>query len=82
VARTPIAVTEAGTSIAVKGSLRDRMRRMEAEAILQALREAGGDRRVAAQQLGIGLSSLYRKLEGIEAEGSSPPAEEGRAAEA
>lgn len=81
VARTPISATEAGTPVAAKGSLRDQLRRMEAEAILRALREAGGDRKVAAQKLGIGLSSLYRKLESIEKEGSSSPAEGGRAAD-
>jgi two-component system response regulator AtoC len=72
VARTPLVATEAGTPVAVKGTLRDQLRRMEAEAILQALQEAGGDRKVAAQKLGIGLSSLYRKLEGIEKEASPP----------
>ncbi|MBF0628377.1 MAG: sigma-54-dependent Fis family transcriptional regulator [Magnetococcales bacterium] len=44
-------------------SLRDRMRNMEIELILQAIEEADGDRKQAARELGIGLSSLYRKLE-------------------
>jgi len=35
--------------------------------IMRALSDAGGDRRLAAQKLDIGLSSLYRKLEEIEA---------------
>ncbi|MBI3374935.1 MAG: sigma-54-dependent Fis family transcriptional regulator [Betaproteobacteria bacterium] len=81
VARTPISAAEAGTPVAAKRTLRDQMRRMEGEAILQALQEAGGDRRVAAQKLGIGLSSLYRKLEGIEQERSSSSEEDGRAAD-
>jgi DNA-binding NtrC family response regulator len=45
------------------GSLRDQMRRIEAEVIFRALEECHGDRRLAAQRLEIGLSSLYRKLE-------------------
>jgi two-component system response regulator AtoC len=47
--------------------LRERVRRFELSLIRRAIDEAGGDRRLAAQRLGIGLSSLYRKLE----EGSS-----------
>jgi len=44
-------------------TLREQLRQFEAEAIAHALQEAQGDRRLAAQRLGIGLSSLYRKLE-------------------
>ncbi len=39
------------------------MRKFEASLISKALEEAGGDRKAAAQKLGIGLSSLYRKME-------------------
>jgi two-component system response regulator AtoC len=46
-----------------EGNLRERVRRFEISLIRRAIDEAGGDRRVAAQRLGIGLSSLYRKLE-------------------
>ena len=46
-----------------EGPLRDRVRRFELSLIRRAIDEAGGDRRLAAQRLGIGLSSLYRKLE-------------------
>lgn len=46
-----------------EGTLREQLRRFEMRAILQAIAAAGGDRRVAANRLGIGLSSLYRKLE-------------------
>ncbi len=46
-----------------EGSLRERVRRFELSLIRRAIDEAGGDRRLAAQRLGIGLSSLYRKLE-------------------
>ena len=51
------------------GSLREMLRRYESEIIYRALSEAGGDRRAAAQKLGIGLSSLYRKIEEFEAAG-------------
>ena len=47
-------------------SLRERMRRYEANVILQAMEHAKGDRKVAAESLGISLSSLYRKLEELE----------------
>ena len=46
-----------------EGSLRERVRRFEVSLILRAIDDAQGDRRLAAQRLGIGLSSLYRKLE-------------------
>ncbi len=52
-----------------EGSLRERVRRFELSLIRRAIDEAGGDRRVAAQRLGIGLSSLYRKLEEAPSEG-------------
>lgn len=47
-------------------SLRDQVRRFESALICKAINDADGDRRVAAQKLGIGLSSLYRKLEEFE----------------
>jgi two-component system response regulator AtoC len=50
-------------------SLREQVRRFEASVINKAIADAGGDRRTAAQKLGIGLSSLYRKLEEFEALG-------------
>jgi two-component system response regulator AtoC len=59
-----------GASIAESGdSLREQVRRFEASVINKAIADAGGDRRAAAQKLGIGLSSLYRKLEEYEALG-------------
>jgi two-component system response regulator AtoC len=45
------------------GTLRDRAREFEVNVIKQAIRENDGDRRAAARSLGIGLSTLYRKLE-------------------
>ncbi|MES2049522.1 MAG: sigma-54 dependent transcriptional regulator [Pseudomonadota bacterium] len=59
-----------GSPATVSGSpLRDQVRYFESTVIYQAIREAQGDRRVAAQKLGIGLSSLYRKIEEFEAFG-------------
>ena len=51
------------------GCLRDQLRRFEADVLRRAVEEAGGDRRMAAQRMGIGLSSLYRKFEELEREG-------------
>ena len=57
------AVAVAAEPAADGGSLRERVRRFEVGLIRRAIDDAGGDRRLAAQRLGIGLSSLYRKLE-------------------
>lgn len=45
------------------GDLREQLRRYEWQVISLAIKSANGDRRAAANRLGIGLSSLYRKLE-------------------
>jgi DNA-binding NtrC family response regulator len=65
---TPSAAAS-GTPLAKEGYLRDQLRAIEASLIARALEEANDDRRVAAQRLGIGLSSLYRKLEEFERQG-------------
>ena len=44
-------------------TLKDRMRNFELATIHGAISKANGDRKSAAASLGIGLSSLYRKLE-------------------
>ena len=44
-------------------TLRDLVRDYEIQVILETIEQSGGDRLVAAQKLGIGLSSLYRKME-------------------
>ena len=62
-----------GTPAEVQGYLRNQLRRVESDILARAIRETGGDRRLAAQKLGIGLSSLYRKLEEPEQEGLVPP---------
>jgi len=48
------------------GSLRDQVQKVEQEIILRAVAAADGDRKAAAQRLGISLSSLYRKLEDVD----------------
>jgi len=50
------------TEAIADGSLRERVRKYEADLILKTLEEAGGDRKTAAERLGIAVSSLYRKL--------------------
>lgn len=55
--------TSTGKFVIGGGDLREQMRRFEASLIAKTLEEAGGDRKIAAQRLGIGLSSLYRKME-------------------
>jgi DNA-binding NtrC family response regulator len=55
-------------SFQTSGSLREQVRKFETHLILKTIEDASGDRRAAAQKLNIGLSSLYRKLEEIEAQ--------------
>jgi two-component system, NtrC family, response regulator AtoC len=52
-------------------TLRERVRRFEVSLIQRAIEDCGGDRRAAAAKLGIGLSSLYRKLEEFQGEATS-----------
>lgn len=61
-----------GDSPQYSGTLRDQVRKYEADLILRTIEEANGDRRAAAQKLDIGLSSLYRKLEEYEEQRSLP----------
>ncbi len=63
VTRSAGGAAEEQAAVGVEGSLRERVRRFELSLIRRAIDEADGDRRLAAQRLGIGLSSLYRKLE-------------------
>jgi DNA-binding NtrC family response regulator len=76
VADLPVDVTRSAPSAAAgdallptEGLLRDQLRQFEAKIIARTLDEQHGDRRAAAQRLGIGLSSLYRKIEEFEAAG-------------
>ncbi|MDO8303746.1 MAG: sigma-54 dependent transcriptional regulator [Sedimentisphaerales bacterium] len=61
--------TSGSTAYIADSPLRDQVRHFESSVIYRAIREVQGDRRVAAQKLGIGLSSLYRKIEEFEAFG-------------
>tara|TARA_R110002167_G_scaffold12233_2_gene52311 strand:- start:7941 stop:9284 length:1344 start_codon:yes stop_codon:yes gene_type:complete len=53
----PLGLVSAGTT------LREQVRQFEMAVIKQMVEDNDGDRRAAAEQLGLGLSSLYRKLE-------------------
>ena len=71
----PIEITQPGaarghvdTPAMTSGTLRECVRAYELKLIQQAIEDAGGDRRLAAQRLGIGVSSLYRKLEELPSE--------------
>ena len=44
------------------------MEELEKEAIIRALKETGGNRAKAADMLGIGVRTLYRKLESYQIE--------------
>lgn len=54
---------EAGRPTTEEGTLKQRVEAFERLTILQTLERVGGDRRRAAELLGIGLSTIYRKLE-------------------
>ena len=70
ITRTVVPNAAHGMSVARSGrNLREQLRDIEADIIFRTLEENHGDRRVAAARLGIGLSSLYRKLEEFEAAG-------------
>jgi len=47
-------------------SLRESVRAFEYNLIMKTIEDTGGDRRAAARKLGIGLSTLYRKIEEFE----------------
>jgi two-component system response regulator AtoC len=63
ITRQPLGRGPVGAILAESGGLREQLRSIEAGIIFRAVGECGGDRRAAAQRLGIGVSSLYRKLE-------------------
>jgi two-component system, NtrC family, response regulator AtoC len=67
-------VASASCQAATPGArtLREQLRAIEASLIARALEDANHDRRLAAQRLGIGLSSLYRKLEEFDVQGGRP----------
>jgi DNA-binding NtrC family response regulator len=56
------AMPATASSATPASSLREQVQSFETETIRRAIEAAHGDRKVAAERLGIGLSSLYRKL--------------------
>ena len=52
--------------VAKNGILREQLRKLEVDILLRAIDDTGGDRKLAAQRLGISLSTLYSKLIGLE----------------
>ncbi len=46
----------------MNASLREQLRKVQTDILTRAIKEAGGDRKLAAQRLEISLSSLYAKL--------------------
>ena len=63
ITRHGVGTEDSDKFLATGGDLREQLRQAEAKMITKAVDDAGGDRKLAAQRLGIGLSSLYRKLE-------------------
>ena len=66
VTRTVGATADDQSAAVGVGGLREQIRRFESGLIRKTLEETGGDRRAAAERLGIGVSSLYRKMEEFE----------------
>ena len=56
-------VPSAGAGAAGGETLCKKVQLYEYQLIQQTIQEKGGDRRAAAERLGIGLSTLYRKLD-------------------
>jgi two-component system response regulator AtoC len=65
ISRQSADMEDSGRFFSMGGDLREQLRQAEARMIAKAIKDAGGDRKLAAQRLGIGLSSLYRKLEDL-----------------
>jgi two-component system response regulator AtoC len=55
--------SQGATPSTTHGTLKERVEAFERTTILQTIEMIGGDRRRVAEALGIGLSTLYRKLE-------------------
>jgi two-component system response regulator AtoC len=66
------------THSAKEGSLKEMLQAHEYSIIQQAVEAAAGDRKKAAAKLGIGLSSLYRKLDELAANQKDAPSPEPR----
>ncbi len=70
----PPGLIAAGDTADSSDDLRSAVRNYERHHIERVLRECGSDKREAAKRLGLGLSSLYRKLEEL---GHSEPSSQG-----
>ncbi|MCE7959742.1 MAG: hypothetical protein DYH06_17660, partial [Acidobacteria bacterium ACB2] len=66
----------AAVPVVVGSLLGKTMADIEKEAILTALQASGGNRRRAAEQLGIGLRTLQRKLKEYRGEAAGPGEDE------
>ncbi len=55
-------------------TLKQHLRDFEVQIILQTVADERGDAKLAAERLGIGVSSLYRKLKGVPGRGRLRPA--------
>jgi DNA-binding NtrC family response regulator len=55
-------IRSAGAATTVGGSLRDTLERVERETIQLALEASGGDVVATARRLGVGRSTLYRRM--------------------
>jgi DNA-binding NtrC family response regulator len=64
---------EVGIALPVGDDLREALRTYERAHIQSVLASADGDKRVAAERLGVSLSSLYRKIEELGIGIGSPP---------
>jgi two-component system response regulator PilR (NtrC family) len=64
---------EAGVALPVGDDLREALRTYEKAHIQGVLASADGDKHVAAERLGVSLSSLYRKIEELGIGGGSTP---------
>jgi len=63
------------TNNSADGSLRDQLRKVQTDIVLRAIKDAGGDRRLAAQRLKISLSGLYGKLNELREPAGDPDPE-------
>ncbi len=62
-------ISASGNDGSVDGNLRDARRTFEKDMILKTIASCDNDKKLAAKLLGIGLSSLYRKMEELGIEG-------------
>ncbi|MBI3581575.1 MAG: sigma-54-dependent Fis family transcriptional regulator [Nitrospinae bacterium] len=64
---------DVGDALTPGTTLKDEMHNYEKTFITKVLQKVGNDRKKAAELMGIGLSSLYRKMEELGIKSNSPP---------